>query len=58
VIGPFDALSALQGAFRAERATPDFPEKLTPALPNQPDTPVLGETGVNFSGIATRVSGN
>ena len=28
-----------------------FPEKLTPALHNQPDTPVLGAAGVNFSGI-------
>jgi hypothetical protein len=27
------------------------PEKLAPALPNRPDTPVLGATGVNFSGI-------
>jgi len=28
-----------------------FPEKLTPALHNHPDTPVLGATGVNFSAI-------
>ena len=28
-----------------------FPEKLTPALHMRPDTPALGATGVNISGI-------